>query len=207
MVVCTARLGWVTEKGGDVCRAQRLLRKCGSWRRAFLETQRWCNPLEKLLKAEWVGGETPGLLFLLLFQVLACKITFYWNMVGKAVAVLVSAHTAKCISHTYTYIPPFGSSFLSAGVQSIKQTPWGHTIDFTKVVYLKHSISKGMCHPVSHPPTHFFPSWYPYICSPLCVSISLQIRPSIPFFWTPHMPLTYDICFSFSEFYFLYGIL
>ena len=105
---CAHVLGWRTEKGGDVCRAQKLLREMWilggepSWRHRGDATS-----LEKLLKAEQ-GGETPGLLLFFLFFFVSVssffKITFYWNIV--AIQYCVSFyHTAKCISHTYTYIP------------------------------------------------------------------------------------------------------
>ena len=97
--------GWRTEKGGDVCRAQRLLREMWilggepAWRHRGDATS-----LEKLLKAEQ-GGEIPGLLFFLFFQFPHfLKITFYWNIV--AIQCCVSFYyTAECISLTYTYIP------------------------------------------------------------------------------------------------------
>ena len=51
--------------------------------------------------------------------------------------------------------------------------------------------------PIHSPPP--LPSWYPYICSCICVSISaLWIRSSIPVFFSRfHIyALMYDICFS-----------
>lgn len=82
--------------------------KCGSWEESLPGDTEVMQPLWRSCSKQNKEGKPLGFFFSFFFFFVSVssffKITFYWNIV--AIQYCVSFyHTAKCISHTYTYTP------------------------------------------------------------------------------------------------------